>query len=97
MTLWEPAELAMTSTPGKGLMGLADDTVASACECHVWNGSQFEEDDFGKYEGQRRLKIVFAVDQDVRTAYLNYYGHSLAPISFPEWTPQPTEPAAPGT
>ena len=94
--LWSPSELELTATPRKGLEELADDSASEVCDCQIWDGSKFEEDDPGKYEGVQRVKIVFAVEPGLRTAYLNYYGNSLGPISLPEWTPPAIEPAAPG-
>jgi|GEM_PF-1456719 len=94
--LWTPSELELTSAPRKGLEELADDSVSELCDCHIWDGSKFEEDDPGKYEGVQRVKIVFAVEPGLRTAYLNYYGNSLGPVSLPEWTAPATKSATPG-
>ena len=94
--LWTPSELELTSAPRKGLEELTDDSVAELCDCQVWDGSKFVEDDPGKYEGAQRVKIVFAVETAIRTAHLSYYGNPLGPVSLPEWTPPAIEQAAPG-
>jgi hypothetical protein len=83
--VWEPTELMLTSQPIKSLEDLAEKEVGTTCDCLLWNGSAFLEDDIGKHPGPQRLKLTLEVTPGTRHAWLYYYQEKIGPLELPEW------------
>jgi hypothetical protein len=84
--VWEPGELILTSQKVSSLEDLQENEVGTADEVLVWNGSEFGEDDPGKYPGVQRLKITFAVIPGTSEAWLHYYNETIGKLDLPLWT-----------
>ena len=84
-SVWEPTELILTTEPVKSLTDMDDKDAGSVHRVMVWDGNAFGPDDPGKYPGQQRLLVTFAVKQGTRAAWLQYYNESLGQVTFPEW------------
>jgi len=59
--------------------------VGTTQDVRVWNGTDFGEDDPGKYPGSQRLKVTFAVKPGTKRGLLHYYNEAVGEISLPEW------------
>jgi hypothetical protein len=82
---WEPGELLLTSGPASRLEDLANTEVGSAYDVEVFDGSDFDTDEDGKYAGEQRLKVVFAVKPGMSKAWLQYYNETLGSLDLPPW------------
>lgn len=85
-SVWEPAELILTSEKVKSLADLGDKEVGTTHSVEIWNGTAFGPDDPGKYPGEQRLKIVFEVNSGAGQAWLHYYNEPIGPIKLPPGT-----------
>jgi hypothetical protein len=86
--VWEPSELMLTAKKISSLAELqgGECELGTTREVKVWDGSQFGADDPGKYPGEQRLKITFAVKPGTSTAWLHYYSESIGALEFPRWS-----------
>jgi hypothetical protein len=84
--VWEPTELILTSEKIKSLADLANKEVGSVHSLEVWNGTAFGPDDPGKYPGEQRLKIIFAVKPGAQRAWLHYYNEPIGELKLPVGT-----------
>jgi hypothetical protein len=84
--VWEPSELVLTSKKVKNLADLGNSDVGCVHSLEVWQDSGFGPDDPGKYEGERRLKIIFEVKPGADSAWLNYYNESIGQLKLPVGT-----------
>lgn len=83
--LWEPAELLLVRFDS------ADDPEAIATsgdtgyveEVEIFEDGQWVEDDPGKYEGERRIRLVVAAPETLRLAKLRYYFESFGRVQLP--------------
>lgn len=82
-SVWEPTELILTSEKIKSLTDLEDKEVGTTHSVEIWNGTEFGPDDPGKYPGEQRLKIVFAVKLGARDAWLHYYHEPIGQLKLP--------------
>jgi hypothetical protein len=80
---WEPGELMLTSGPVTSLDDLEEKEAGTTHGLLVWDGSKFGDDDAGKYPGEQRLKITFAVKPGVSKAWLQYYNETIGELSLP--------------
>ena len=60
-----------------------EDEVGSVGEVLVWDGASFAEDDPGKYEGERRLRLHVAVVPGTRRARFRYYFEVFGEVELP--------------
>ena len=82
-SVWEPTELMLTSERIKSLTDLEEKEVGTTHSVEIWNGTAFGPDDPGKYPGEQRLKIVFAVKPGAREAWLHYYNEPIGQLRLP--------------
>jgi hypothetical protein len=96
--VWEPGEFILTSEPIKSLADLeeGDKEVGTTQDVMIWDGSNFGPDDPGKYPGEQRLKLTFAVVPGTAKAWLQYYNETIASLDLPAWEPS-VEAASPGS
>ena len=81
--VWEPTELILTSSKIKSLADLEEKDVGSVHSVEIWNGTAFGPDDYGKYPGEQRLKIIFEVKPGANTAWLHYYNEPIGQLNLP--------------
>lgn len=84
--VWEPGELMLATQKVKSLEDLEDKEAGTTHSVEIWNGSEFGPDDPGKYPGEQRLKIIFAVKPGTRTAWLQYYNEPIGELRLPPGT-----------
>jgi hypothetical protein len=86
--VWEPGEFILTSERIKSLEDLEDGTkeVGSTHGVEIWDGSKFGPDDAGKYPGEQRLKVTFAIVPGTSKAWLHYYDEAIGSLDLPRWT-----------
>lgn len=85
MSLWEPAELLVVPFDS------VDDPEAIASDggtgyvegVQLLDGSNWIEDEAGKYAGEQRLKLLVAAPDDLRTAKFRYYFESFGRFELP--------------
>jgi hypothetical protein len=85
-SVWEPTELMLTSEKIKSLADLEDKEVGTTHSVEIWNGTAFGPDDPGKYPGEQRLKIMFAVKPGAKEAWLHYYNEPIGQLKLPPGT-----------
>jgi hypothetical protein len=85
--VWEPGEFILTSKPVSKL-GDLEAGIGSVHETRIWNGTEFAEDDPGKYPGPQRVKLTFEVKPDTTKAWLQYYIETIGVIDLPAWKPE---------
>ena len=87
---WEPGELILTSEKLSSLEDLEDDDkeLGTAHTVTVWDGAQFGPDDPGKYPGEQRLKVTFAVEPGASKGWLHYYNEPIGVLELPVWAPK---------
>jgi hypothetical protein len=85
-SVWEPSELMLTSEKIRSLADLENKEVGTTHSVEIWNGTSFGPDDPGKYPGEQRLKIVFAVKPATTEAWLHYYHEPIGRLKFPPGT-----------
>ncbi|MFO1513241.1 MAG: hypothetical protein U1F83_10070 [Verrucomicrobiota bacterium] len=85
-SVWEPTELMLTSEKIKSLADLEDKEVGTTHSVEIWNGTAFGPDDPGKYPGEQRLKIIFAVKLGAKEAWLHYYNEPIGQLKLPPGT-----------
>ena len=87
--VWEPSEFILTTEKLKSLEDLeeGEKTVGSVEDVKIWDGSKFGPDDPGKYPGEQRLKIIFAVKPGTSKAWLHYYSETIGSLDLPAWKP----------
>jgi hypothetical protein len=83
--VWEPGEFMLASEKIKNLGDLEEKEVGTAEAVQIWNGSAFGPDDEGKYPGEQRLKVTFAVKPGTTKAWLQYYNETLGILDLPPW------------
>lgn len=81
-SVWEPSELMLTAEKVKSLTDLEDQQIGTTHSVEVWDGSTFGPDDPGKYPGEQRLKIIFAVKPGTTLGWLHYYNEPLGQLAF---------------
>jgi hypothetical protein len=84
--IWEPGELMLATERIKSLEDLEGKEAGTAHSVEIWNGTDFGPDDPGKYPGEQRLKIVFAVKPGTRQAWLQYYNEPIGQLTLPVGT-----------
>ncbi len=84
--VWEPTELMLTSEKIKSLADLEEKEVGTTHSVEIWNGTAFAPDDPGKYPGEQRLKIIFAVKPGAKDAWLHYYQEPIGQLRLPPGT-----------
>jgi hypothetical protein len=87
--VWEPGELILTTERVESLEDLSDGDkdVGHAQGVLIWNGSEFGPDDGGKYPGEQRLQVTFAVKPGCSRVWMHYYNEPLGELDLPPWTP----------
>lgn len=85
-SVWEPSELMLLSTKIKSLEDMGNNEVGSTHSVEVWNGTEFGPDDPGKYPGEQRLKITFAVKAGASHGWLHYYNEPIGELKLPVGT-----------
>jgi len=85
-SIWEPSELMLTSEKIKSLADLEEKEVGTTHSVEIWNGTAFGSDDPGKYSGEQRLKIIFAVKPGTPQAWLHYYHEPIGQLKLPPGT-----------
>ncbi len=85
-SIWEPTELILTSGTIKNLTELEDKELGTTHSVEIWTGTEFGPDDAGKYPGEQRLKIIFAVKPGARDAWLHYYHEPIGQLKLPPGT-----------
>lgn len=85
-SVWEPTELMLTSEKIKSLTDLEEKEVGTTHSIEIWNGTAFGPDDPGKYPGEQRLKIIFAVQPGATQAWLHYYHEPIGQLKLPPGT-----------
>ncbi|MCD6050696.1 MAG: hypothetical protein K0Q55_2099 [Verrucomicrobia bacterium] len=83
--VWEPGEFILTSDRIKSLEELEDGSkeLGTTHEVLIWNGTAFGPDEDGKYPGQQRLLITFAVKPNSSKAWLHYYDEPIGTLKLP--------------
>jgi hypothetical protein len=84
--VWEPTELILTTEKIKSLADLEDKEAGTTHSVEVWNGTAFGPDDPGKYPGDQRLKIIFAVTPGMSRVWLHYYNEPIGQLTLPPGT-----------
>ena len=85
--VWEPTELILTSEKISSLEDLqADEDFGTVESVLIWDGSKFGPDDPGKYPGEQRLKITFAVKPGVSKGWVHYYDEPIGVLELPPWS-----------
>jgi len=84
---WEPGEFILTSERIKDLADLEDSEkeLGRTEMVEVWNGSVFGPNEEGKYPGEQRLKIIFAVKPGTSKAWMHYYDEAVGMLDLPAW------------
>lgn len=82
--VWEPGEFLLTCKPISNLGDLDTADAGAPEKIQVWDGTAFGSDDVGKYPGEQRLKITFALKPGTKTSYLQYYNQTIGQLEFPE-------------
>ena len=88
---WEPAEFILTTKKISNLDDLENNEAGFVYDTKVWDGNTFGPDDPGKYPGEQRLLITFAVSPATKSAWLHYYKEAIAQFELPEWRVQPIQ------
>ena len=83
--IWEPGELVLTTEPVSKLDDMEGKEAGSQHDCKVWNGTEFAQDDPGKYPGPQRLKLTFAVKPGTSKAWMQYYNETVGAVELPVW------------
>jgi hypothetical protein len=85
--LWEAGEFILLSERISSLAQLeeGDKELGTVEQVKVWNGSEWGPDDPGKYPGEQRLLLTFAVKPNTSTAWLNYYNEPIGTLPLPRW------------
>jgi len=88
--VWEPSEFILTSEPIQSLVDLqeGEKEVGTTHNVMIWDGSIFGPDDAGKYPGEQRLNVTFAMKPGTAKAWLQYYNETIGPLDVPVWQPQ---------
>ena len=86
-SVWEPSELMLSSEKVSSMTDLHDESkqIGSTEEVAIWNGTEFGDDDPGKYPGPKRLRVTFNVKPGTSRAWMNYYAEALGEIELPRW------------
>jgi hypothetical protein len=84
-SVWEPTELMLLTERAASLTELEDKDAGNVYRVKVWDGNAFGPDEPGKYPGQQRLLVTFAVKAGTSLAWLQYYNEALGQVEFPEW------------
>lgn len=85
-SVWEPTELMLTTGKIKSLTDLEGKEAGTTHSVEVWNGTAFGPDDPGKYPGEQRLKIIFAVTPGNSRVWLHYYNEPIGELQLPPGT-----------
>ncbi|MEK7780362.1 MAG: hypothetical protein AAB370_02540 [Verrucomicrobiota bacterium] len=85
-SVWEPTELMLTTGKIKSLSDLEGKEAGTTHSVEVWNGTAFGPDDPGKYPGEQRLKIIFAVKPGMGRVWLHYYNEPIGELQLPPGT-----------
>ncbi len=85
-SVWEPGELMLASEKIRSLADLEEKEVGTTYSVKIWNGTEFEPDDECKYEGERRLLVVFEVKPGTTRAWLHYYQEPIGELKLPAAT-----------
>lgn len=85
-SVWEPTELMLTTGKIKSLSDLEGKEAGTTHSVEVWNGTAFGPDDPGKYPGEQRLKIIFAVNPGMGRVWLHYYNEPIGELQLPPGT-----------
>ena len=85
--VWEASEFILVSERISSLAELEDDKkeLGTIEQVKVWTGSEWGPDDQGKYPGEQRLLLTFAVKPNTSTAWLNYYNEPIGTMELPRW------------
>ena len=85
--VWEASEFILVSERISSLAELEDNEkeLGTIEQVKVWNGSEWGPDDPGKYPGEQRLLLTFAVKPNTSTAWLNYYNEPIGTLELPRW------------
>lgn len=84
-SVWEPTELVLLTERAASLTDMEDKEAGNVYRVKVWDGNGWGPDDPGKYPGQQRLLVTFAVKAGTRSAWLQYYNEAVGQVEFPEW------------
>jgi hypothetical protein len=84
--VWEPSEFILTRDQVKSLAELEEKEAGTTHSVEIWDGTAFGPDDPGKYPGEQRLKIVFAVKPGTANAWLHYYNQPIGQLRLPVGT-----------
>ena len=84
---WEATEFMLFSERISSMaeMERSDNELGTVEEVKVWNGSEWGPDEPGKYPGEQRLLMTFAVKPNTSTAWLNYYNEPIGTLELPRW------------
>ena len=85
-SVWEPTELMLTTEKITSLADLEEKEAGTTHSVEIWNGTAFGPDDPGKYPGEQRLKIIFAVKPGTTRAWLHYYSEPIGELTLPAGT-----------
>jgi len=88
---WEPGEFILTSQKISSLDDMENNEAGLVFDTKVWDGNKFGPDDPGKYPGEQRLLLTFAVKPGTKSAWLHYYNDSITQFKLPEWRVQPVQ------
>jgi hypothetical protein len=82
--LWEATELMLVPA-GTTIRRLQDvDTGVSVRRAEVWQDGAWGPDDPGKYEGERRVRLLFAVPPEMeRRVRFQYYFETFGEVQLP--------------
>ncbi len=83
--VWEPGEFLLTTEKISDLEGMEDKEAGSVHRIQVWDGKAFGPDDPGKYPGEQRLMVTFAIKPGTKSVWLQYYNESIGELEIPEW------------
>lgn len=86
MRLWEPAELLLVpfdNTDDPEAIATSGDTGYME-EVEIYENGRWVEDEPGKYEGERRVRLLVAAPETLRTTKLRYYFESFGRIQLPK-------------
>lgn len=84
-SVWEPSELMLSSEKVSSMIDLHDESkqIGSTEAVAIWNGTEFGDDDPGKYPGPKRLRVTFGVKPGTSRASINYYAEALGEVELP--------------
>jgi hypothetical protein len=87
--VWEPGEFFLASERIQSLADLeeGEKELGTTHNVSIWDGSAFGPDDPGKYPGEQRLKLTFAVVPGTAKAWLQYYNEPIGQLDLPVWKP----------